>query len=204
MPSNTVRNHLNNMNVQLDNVNVRLDNVNVQLDNSDELGGYMSRLLILIMNEPDIKKKLEENVEFKEIAESFKKKCSVTVNDGNTAPSINNTDAAEPVPNINNTDAAEPVSNIDIIIDTIIKKFKTLTTREGIINITVSITFMIILNKIINILWKGVCVAASCGGIAICAIVCVNPIITTGFVIGTAMVILTSWLIYSSSSDSNK
>ena len=49
MPSNTVRNHLNNMNVQLDNVNVRLDNVNVQLDNSDELGGYMSRLLILIM-----------------------------------------------------------------------------------------------------------------------------------------------------------
>ena len=59
MPSNTVRNHLNN-------VNVRLDNVNVRVDNSDELGGYMSRLLILIMNEPDIKKKLEENVEFKE------------------------------------------------------------------------------------------------------------------------------------------
>ena len=204
MPSNTVRNHLNNMNVQLDNVNVRLDNVNVQLDNSDELGGYMSRLLILIMNEPDIKKKLEENVEFKETVEFLKEKCSVTVNDGNTAPNINNMDAAEPVPNINNTDAAEPVSNIDIIIDTIIKKFKTLTTREGIINITVSITFMIILNKIINILWKGVCVAASCGGIAICAIVCVNPIITTGFVIGTAMVILTSWLIYSSSSDSNK
>jgi len=186
MAPNTVRNHLNN-------TNIRLNNMNVRLDKSDELGRNMSQLLNLIIKEPDIKKKLEEDVEFRELAEKLDKECSEMVYDGNTAP------------NINNTCADEPVSNGYALIDQIKNALKRYFTYEGLVNIMVSMAVLYILKLLINILWNVVCVAASCGCVAICAIACVNPI-TTGIVIGTAVVVmLTSWLIYSSSSsDSNK
>ena len=198
MAPNTVRNHLNN-------TNIRLNNMNVRLDKSDELGRNMSQLLNLIIKEPDIKKKLEEDVEFRELAEKLDKKCSEIVNDGNTAPNINNTGAAEPVPNINNTCADEPVSNGYALIDQIKNALKRYFTYEGLVNIMVSMAVLYMLKELISILWNVVCVSANCVGVAICAVACVNPI-TTGIVIGTAVVVmLTSWLIYSSSSsDSNK
>ena len=69
MASNTVRNHLTNTNIRLDNANIRLDNVDVRLDNVDvqldrsyEFVRDMSRLLNLIITDPDLNKKLKEDV----------------------------------------------------------------------------------------------------------------------------------------------
>jgi len=232
MALNTVRNHLTNL-------NVRVDNVNIRLDRSDEFVRDMSQLLNLIITDPDLNNKLKEDVEFRELAEKLDKKCSEIVNDGNTAPNINNTGAAEPVPNINNTGAAEPVPNINntcvaepvpninntcvaepvpninntcvaepvngyALIDLIKNVFKKYLTYEGLLTVIVSTVVLSMLKELISILWNVVCVSANCVGVAICAVACTNPIITTGIVIGTAMIILTSWLIYSSSSDSNK
>lgn len=177
--ANTTRYHLNNF--------------NVRLDKSDELARDLSQLLNLIIKDLDLKNKLEDDVEFRELVEKLEKGCSVMVNDGNTAP------------NINNTGAAEPVSNGYMLIDQIKNALKRYFTPEGLVAMTVSMAVLYILRLLINILWNVVCVAASCGCVAICAVACVNPI-TTVIVIGTASVVmLTSWLIYSSSSsDSNK
>ena len=196
MALNTVRNHLTNL-------NVRVDNVNIRLDRSDEFVRDMSQLLNLIITDPDLNNKLKEDVEFRELAEKLDKKCSEIVNDGNTAPNINNTGAAEPVPNINNTCVAEPVNGY-ALIDLIKNVFKKYLTYEGLLTVIVSTVVLSMLKELISILWNVVCVSANCVGVAICAVACTNPIITTGIVIGTAMIILTSWLIYSSSSDSNK
>jgi len=186
MATNTVKGHLNN--------------INVRLDKTDELVGYCIQLLNVIKNVPTIQSKLMEDVELKEIVEKIERKISVNVTNRNTTPNINNTYATNrnTTPNINNTHATETGMDFNKLIKLVKKGFNKYLTLEGAITVAISVVIMSLVSELKMVLWEVVCVATNAIGVAIGAVICANPITTTTIIIGSAVIMLTSWLIYSS------
>lgn len=186
MATNTVKGHLNN--------------INVRLDKTDELVGYCIQLLNVIKNVPTIQSKLMEDVELKEIVEEIERKISVNVTNRNTTPNINNTYATNrnTTPNINNTHATETGMDFNKLIKLVKKGFNKYLTLEGAITVAISVVIMSLVSELKMVLWEVVCVATNAIGVAIGAVICANPITTTTIIIGSAVIMLTSWLIYSS------